>query len=432
MGRESSVTDTPEVQTSTSPVALELVDPNAVSIGENVRDRAVVAKEFAASVKEHGVLSPVTAVRLPDGSIRITDGQVRIEAARMAGIAAVPAFVRDVADDDDALRTERLVEQMVLNDHRAALTEAQRVRGINQLLLAGVSPTKVAKKLSARAKVIEAARTVHGCSAAMSALDGGQMSLMDAVALCEFDGDADAQAELLDEAGTPRFQHRLEQLRRSREERRLRAEAAQPYIANGFTVLERRPGWRDPDYIGLDELRLPDGSRVGDDYVAQTDPAAWAVWLTDYTAYLDAQGQEVSEDEIDWDTDEDSSLEPEEGLRHASTVTEVTRWSPEYFCRTAPEVVGLHLTSWATSQRGVDALPATDDPDALAAREAAQAEHDERARDERRRVRELNKLGAAAMAVRRRWIQENLLNTTPPKGAALFLARIISAHPWLF
>jgi ParB family transcriptional regulator, chromosome partitioning protein len=340
MGRESSVTDTPEVQTSTSPVALELVDPNAVSIGENVRDRAVVAKEFAASVKEHGVLSPVTAVRLPDGSIRITDGQVRIEAARMAGIAAVPAFVRDVADDDDALRTERLVEQMVLNDHRAALTEAQRVRGINQLLLAGVSPTKVAKKLSARAKVIEAARTVHGCSAAMSALDGGQMSLMDAVALCEFDGDADAQAELLDEAGTPRFQHRLEQLRRSREERRLRAEAAQPYIANGFTVLERRPGWRDPDYIGLDELRLPDGSRVGGDYVAQTDPAAWAVWLTDYTAYLDAQGQEVSEDEIDWDTDEDSSLEPEEGLRHASTVTEVTRWSPEYFCRTAPEVVG--------------------------------------------------------------------------------------------
>jgi hypothetical protein len=34
--------------------------------------------------------------------------------------------------------------------------------------------------------------------------------------------------------------------------------------------------------------------------------------------------------------------------------------------------------------------------------------------------------------VRRRWIQHTLLTTTPPKGTALFLARIITAHPFLF
>lgn len=112
-------------------------------------------------------------------------------------------------------------------------------------------------------------------------------------------------------------------------------------------------------------------------------------------------------------------------------MNEVTRWSPEYFLPTVPDTVGLRLASWA-SQRGVDALPATDDPDELATREAARAEQQECGRDERRRVRELNKLGAAATAVRRRWIQENLLNTTPPNGTALFLVRIISAHPWLF
>lgn len=426
------MTHTTEGQTSPT-VRLELVDPHAVSIGENVRETAIVAKDFAASVKEHGVLTPVTAVRLPDGSIRITDGQVRIEAARIAGIATVPAFVRDVSDDDEGLRTERLVEQIVLNEHRAALTDAQRVRGINQLLLAGVSPTKVAKKLSTRVKVVETARTVHGCSAAMSALDDGQMSLVDAAALCEFEDDADAQAELLANSGTPRFEHRLEQLRRAREEHRLRTEAAQPYIEKGFTVLEHRPKWRDPDYIGLDELRMADDTSVTDDYIAQMDPSAWAIWLTDYTAYIDREsGQEVCEDEIDWDTEHNTDLEPEEGSRHASTVTEATRWSPEYFCRTAPQAVGLYLTSWAASQRGADALPPTDDPEALASHEAARAEQDNRDRQERRRVRELNKLGAAAMTVRRRWIQQNLLAASPPKGTALFLARIISAHPWLF
>jgi ParB family transcriptional regulator, chromosome partitioning protein len=43
------------------------------------------------------------------------------------------------------LRTQRVIEQILLNDHRAPLTEAERARGINQLLLDGVSQTKVAK-----------------------------------------------------------------------------------------------------------------------------------------------------------------------------------------------------------------------------------------------------------------------------------------------
>jgi hypothetical protein len=33
----------------------------------------------------------------------------------------------------------------VTNDQRTALTDAQRAKGISQMLLAGVSPTKVAK-----------------------------------------------------------------------------------------------------------------------------------------------------------------------------------------------------------------------------------------------------------------------------------------------
>ena len=57
----------------------------------------------------------------------------------------MPVYVREVNTDDTALAVERVVEQIVLNDHRADLTDAQRARGINQLLLAGVTPAKVAK-----------------------------------------------------------------------------------------------------------------------------------------------------------------------------------------------------------------------------------------------------------------------------------------------
>ena len=93
---------------------------------------------------EHGVLTPITAVGRGD-TVEVTDGQRRTLAARHVGLRTVPVYVREVNTDDTALTVERVVEQIVLNDHRADLTDAQRARGINQLLLAGVTPAKVAK-----------------------------------------------------------------------------------------------------------------------------------------------------------------------------------------------------------------------------------------------------------------------------------------------
>jgi ParB family chromosome partitioning protein len=140
------------------------------------------------------------------------------------------------------------------------------------------------------------------------------------------------------------------------------------------------------------------------------------VWLTD----------------VDWETQDEPERQAEEGLRHASSVTETTCWEAEFFCCTAPQAVGLHMTKWAASRRGVHVPVNTDDRDAAAAAEAAQAEQAQRDREERRQLLALNKLGAAAIAVRRRWIKESLLSTTPPKGTALFLARAVASNPWLF
>src|SRR4029077_8919221 len=106
-------------------------------------------RDFLASIEEHGVLIPVLAVRI-EGQDKpvVREGQRRIQAARQVGLSTVPVYVRTVQGDDTALRAQRVIEQIVSNDHRAPLTEAERARGINQLLLDGVSPTKVAKGLS--------------------------------------------------------------------------------------------------------------------------------------------------------------------------------------------------------------------------------------------------------------------------------------------
>ena len=79
----------------------------------------------------------------------------------------------------------RIAHQIVTNDHRAALTDAQRAKGINQMLLDGISVTKVAKKLAMRRETIDAAATAASSAVAMAALDDGQLSLHEAAALTD-------------------------------------------------------------------------------------------------------------------------------------------------------------------------------------------------------------------------------------------------------
>lgn len=47
------------------------------------------------------------------------EGQRRIQAARQVGLSAVPVYVRTVdVTDTTAARAQRVIEQMVTNDHR--------------------------------------------------------------------------------------------------------------------------------------------------------------------------------------------------------------------------------------------------------------------------------------------------------------------------
>jgi ParB family chromosome partitioning protein len=55
-------------------------------------------EELVASVKEHGVLQPVLARRIGHERFQLVAGERRLRAAQKAGLASVPALVRDLAD----------------------------------------------------------------------------------------------------------------------------------------------------------------------------------------------------------------------------------------------------------------------------------------------------------------------------------------------
>lgn len=78
------------------PIALEVpldaIEPNPDQ-PRRVFDQEEM-KALAASIREHGVLQPVLVSRA-DGKYRLVAGERRVQAARLAGLAKIPAVVRE-------------------------------------------------------------------------------------------------------------------------------------------------------------------------------------------------------------------------------------------------------------------------------------------------------------------------------------------------
>lgn len=396
---------------------VEYHDPQTLTLEDNVRDDVQLSKEFLASLREHGVIVPLTAVRDTEGRTVVREGQCRTLGAREVGLAKVPVFVlTDTASENaDARTVERIVHQMVANDQRAALTESQRARAIQTMLDTGATPARVAKKLSIDTHAVKAAGVAAKSAVALEALDTEQMTFLEAAALVEFEQDENAVRQLIRAAGTRSFDHTVEQLRTARETEQRRQAAATEWTAQGYTVLDGFPRWDDLACLSMRYLRTAEDASATEADVK--DPAHWAVYLTEDYAYFDREtGEPVDDDSVDDDTRDDETLQPEEGLRHYNTVEERTVFVPEWYCL---DYQSAGLTP-APSMRSRGGAPSAggatdDDPEAEARQQEAE-------RRERRKLLALNRLGDAAAVVRRDYVTKLLARKTPPKGAATFTA----------
>jgi len=55
--------------------------------------------ELSESIREHGVISPITLRKNPDGTYLIIAGERRFRASKMAGLTTIPAYVRTAKDE---------------------------------------------------------------------------------------------------------------------------------------------------------------------------------------------------------------------------------------------------------------------------------------------------------------------------------------------
>src|SRR5215470_9123425 len=92
-------------------IPLELIDPNPFQPRRTFSEHSL--KELASSIRSTGVVQPVLLRRANQDRYQLVAGERRWRAARLAGIVAVPAVVRELSDQDalELALTENLLRE---------------------------------------------------------------------------------------------------------------------------------------------------------------------------------------------------------------------------------------------------------------------------------------------------------------------------------
>lgn len=129
-------------------------------------------RELAESIKEHGIIQPLIVTRDDEGGYRLIAGERRLQAARLAGLEAVPVVVREAAD------AELLELALVENIQRADLNPVEEAMAYRRLVEEyGLTQEEVARRVGkSRATVANALRLLQLEAEIRRSLVAGEIS----------------------------------------------------------------------------------------------------------------------------------------------------------------------------------------------------------------------------------------------------------------
>lgn len=128
--------------------------------------------ELADSIREHGILQPLTVRRLSSGYYQIVAGERRWRAARLAGLSEVPAIV--IEADERKMTELALIENLQRED----LDPIEEAEGYKKLMDGyRMTQEEVAARVGkSRSTVANALRLLGLCPEARKLLEEGKLS----------------------------------------------------------------------------------------------------------------------------------------------------------------------------------------------------------------------------------------------------------------
>ncbi len=128
--------------------------------------------DLADSIREHGIIQPLTVRKLQSGYYQIIAGERRWRAARMAGLDQVPAIVIE-ADDRKAMELA-----MIENLQREDLNPMEEAEGYRQLMEQyNLTQEETAQRVGkSRSVVANALRLLNLCPPVRAMVEDGRLS----------------------------------------------------------------------------------------------------------------------------------------------------------------------------------------------------------------------------------------------------------------
>ena len=162
-----------------SPLLLPLqkIEPNRLQPRKNFDEEEL--SSLADSIRQHGVIQPLTVRLLDSGYYQIIAGERRWRAARLAGLREVPVVVIE-ADDKKAMELA-----LIENLQRSDLTPIEEARGYQQLIGEyGLTQEQVADRVSkSRPAVANAMRLLSLPDELLALVEEGKLTAGHARAL---------------------------------------------------------------------------------------------------------------------------------------------------------------------------------------------------------------------------------------------------------
>ena len=188
-GLKALLPDTPRARAGLAEIPLDRLRPNPDQPRRHFDPAAL--DELAASLRTHGVLQPLLVSEDGDGSYRIVAGERRWRAARLAGLATVPAVIRERLD---AIADLELA--LVENLQRRDLSPLEEARAFDHLrAAAGLSQAEIAARVGLdRSTVANALRLLKLPEEVQALVESGALSAGHARTLLAFADEADRRA----------------------------------------------------------------------------------------------------------------------------------------------------------------------------------------------------------------------------------------------
>jgi ParB family chromosome partitioning protein len=214
-------------------VRLSLIEPH----GANPRRSVGNVADLTASISEHGLLEPLVLAPLNGTQYRLIAGHRRLAAAKRAGLATVPAMLREDLDTP----AKQLAAMLVENTQRADLTAVEEAHAYAQLVaFPGMTQAKAAKATGRSTKTVRSRLALAKLpEKTLEKVHTGQVTLAEAETLVEFVGTPEYDG-LARQVGGSNFTWAVERARETANIRVARELVEKACAERGWATAERR------------------------------------------------------------------------------------------------------------------------------------------------------------------------------------------------